>query len=621
MNLLFTQQDNYIFPLNKIFKDPFFKYPPKYSVCLPQKDHYIVERQQNLEWKQFTYNFNHKNQVTGYDDVLEDLPPSFKFMPPTYQLPEAERLNNTKFLPHGLSLLTSNIQGLFNSFISNNKKEETIASVEDYQKFINLPNNPKIIEKYSTEELNHFKWLTDEEFGRQRIQGLNAGQLIKLNTAIVQEKKILEKLQYQDNKMTLEKILLHYTNRNFETALADNLLYCVDYNILDDKDYFESAIKFGRYTSSPLALFYVVPETGKLYPLCIKILQNDPESPVFTPLSTKYEWIYAKLWFQSADGQHMEFVTHLWESHLLSEVFVIATHRQLSERHPVYQLLHPHFSLLLDINWRARGHLLAKDGPIDVLLGPGALGALRLVSKHNKDFKWNENTFIKRLEKNNTLNDEVLKNYFYKEDGLRVYAILKDFVTKVLEEFYPERERDIERDFELHAWIDELQSKWGGQMKGIIEGPVLRHIEELAELVTDIIFRMTVEHSIGNHGQWDMYGFTPNVPGALYTIDPRKIRKGMSIDLETIIDSLPPKKETLHQIAITHLLSNTDTGLPTIYESKYEFEGFSSKLGFISEQFRNQLYQISQVIDQRNSLVEIPYNYINPNKVCGSIFI
>ncbi|EGC35771.1 hypothetical protein DICPUDRAFT_32915 [Dictyostelium purpureum] len=610
------------FPINRFNDNPAFFIPPiKYTICLPQKDHYIVERQLNLEQKQYVYNFDHNVKVEGLKDPVPGLPPCFRLVAPTYDLPKHEKLEQTCLMPHGISLLFTDFQSKINNFIVGNKPDY-LRSVSEYLKMIVLPDPPKIIARQTTESLNQFEWLNDEEFGRQRVQGLNAGQLVKLNQDKVDKLNISHKLQLEKMRPTFNMILKEKLNFDFESALSNGYLYMVDYEIFDTADYIEAAKKKGRYVCSPLALFYFNTNDEKLYPLCIKILQNDENSPVFTPASyPPASWVFAKLWFQSADGQHMEFITHLYECHLLGEVFAIATHRQLSTSHPIFQLLHPHFNLLLDINLRARRNLLSKDGPIESLLGGGSIAALKLIAKHHKEYLWRENTFIARLKKNDLYNDDKMNKYYYREDGIFIHKNLYKFVYNVLSKFYTS-DIEIERDFELHAWIEDISSDWGGTLKGVVEGDKIKKLEEIVQLVSDIIFRVTVEHSIGNHGQWDMYGFTPNVPGALY-MDPTKITEGIPTTFEMICNALPPKKETKDQIAITHLLANTDTGLPTFLNTEYIFESDMAVPNFkeITQKYKLEMEKLSKSIEARNNVVYMPYSYMNPSKVCASIYI
>ena len=53
-------------------------------------------------------------------------------------------------------------------------------------------------------------------------------------------------------------------------------------------------------------------------------------------------WDKAKTAVQAADGNYHEAVSHLGQTHLVVEAFVMATENQLSG-HPVAKLLQPHF--------------------------------------------------------------------------------------------------------------------------------------------------------------------------------------------------------------------------------------------------------------------------------------
>jgi len=58
-------------------------------------------------------------------------------------------------------------------------------------------------------------------------------------------------------------------------------------------------------------------------------------------------------------------------THCVTEPYVIATNRQLSELHPIYKLLHPHFRYTMEINAIAREALINADGTIESSFAPG----------------------------------------------------------------------------------------------------------------------------------------------------------------------------------------------------------------------------------------------------------
>ncbi len=61
-------------------------------------------------------------------------------------------------------------------------------------------------------------------------------------------------------------------------------------------------------------------------------------SPIFLPSDNEYDWMLAKMWVKSADFNVHQLVTHLLKTHMISEVFEVAIHRQLSVVHPVYKV-------------------------------------------------------------------------------------------------------------------------------------------------------------------------------------------------------------------------------------------------------------------------------------------
>jgi len=70
------------------------------------------------------------------------------------------------------------------------------------------------------------------------------------------------------------------------------------------------------------------------------------ESPIFLLSDNEHDWMLAKMWVKSADFLVHQLVTHLLKTHLMSEVFEIAMHRQLPPVHPVYKVHVSHYTVM-----------------------------------------------------------------------------------------------------------------------------------------------------------------------------------------------------------------------------------------------------------------------------------
>lgn len=95
---------------------------------------------------------------------------------------------------------------------------------------------------------------------------------------------------------------------------------------------------YGIFSENLKASFYTV-----VTMTCLSI-------QVYTPKDPSYTWLVAKMFYNNAEAQHHQALTHLGYTHLLMEGVVICTHRNLSPSHPLFKLMAPHFLFLLAIN-------------------------------------------------------------------------------------------------------------------------------------------------------------------------------------------------------------------------------------------------------------------------------
>lgn len=89
--------------------------------------------------------------------------------------------------------------------------------------------------------------------------------------------------------------------------------------------------------------------------------------------------------------------------------------------------------------------------------------------------------------------------YPYRDDGLRIWQAISDYVTAYLEVFYKDDE-DVANDAQLMAWCTELVTAGGVAASDFGDGPagvapIIRTRSYLAEAATMLIFTASAQHA------------------------------------------------------------------------------------------------------------------------------
>jgi hypothetical protein len=144
----------------------------------------------------------------------------------------------------------------------------------------------------------------------------------------------------------------------------------------------------------------------------------------------------------------------------------------------------------------------------------------------------------------------------------------------------------------------------------------VQSVDGLVHIVTTMIFIATAEHSSTNNGQYDMYAFIPNVPGAIFAAPPTT---KAPLSEQSLFDSLPRPRTAAKQIGMVHLLSEpTETPMgrytPSFFAGNPDVEP-------IVKRFDSALNLIGKEIDARNEGLDVPYRYLHPKLLYPSIEI
>ena len=257
----------------------------------------------------------------------------------------------------------------------------------------------------------------------------------------------------------------------------------------------------------------------------------------------------------ASDLQFHELVTHYFSCHAAMEAYAVATSRNLPDPHPIYKLLHPHFRYTMAINSSARATLINDGGIIDQFFSIGGAGKVQLMQRGSKVYSvyW---TNIKRNVKERGVADpNQLPGYFYRDDGLKVWNAMEDYIRSVLNEFYS-TDDSVKADTELQNWAKDIHVHGFPGYFGASDGhgfpKQIQTKEELVDVCTQIAFTGSAQHAAVNFGQYDLYGFVPNSPFEMRLPPPTK--KGVT-SLQKLIDALPDSDSSGKAISTTYLLS------------------------------------------------------------------
>jgi len=440
---------------------------------------------------------------------------------------------------------------------------------------------------------------SDLEFGRQRLNGVNP-ILIKMCSKIPEKFPVTDELVagLMEEGDTLAK------------AARRGSLYILDHAAVGGIE-----VKNG-YLAVPITLFYIN-KLGQLLPLAVQLEQEPGDNvPIFTPKDPYWLWTTVKAYVQSADALYHEVASHLLRTHFVIETFIVSMHRQLHNRHPVHQLLAPHFHATMAINDSARGVMLAPRGPIDKTISLGAAGSIELLKREYADWDFSFCDLPIMLERRGVIDKKKTPLYWYRDDGLLIWDAIAKYAKSAVEYWY-EDDAAIAADAELRSWGRELANPEVGRVKGLAENGEFSTREALQETLTRIIFTCTGEHASVNNGQYAMFGYPPNVPGAMYKDYPRDKKNPMSE--QEFVEALPNHSKCEAQMEMVYLLSQ-----PTRYQigdfEKPYFHGVPEMWELVRA-FRTDLEEISEAIHVRNRGLEFPYPYMDPCQISESIAI
>ena len=480
-----------------------------------------------------------------------------------------------------------------------NRTVQDDEKLKDYEKLI----NPL---KIRPETLDNFK--EDRVFAYMQVAGPNPVMLNQIKE--LDSRLLITSEQYQE--IVHQEIV---QGDALEAALQEGRLYLADYSKLDA---LENSKVGGsqKYIYAPVALFAVPPEQypdKNLLPIAIRCQQiKGDENPIFTPLDGD-NWMTAKTVLQMADSNYHELISHLAQTHLFIEPFVLATNICFTDdNHAVKVLLKPHLQGTILINYGAHASLLAQKGPIDFLLS-GTIDsnsqlAIKEAMSHLANF--NEVAFPRTLEKRGVNNPQQLPIYPYRDDGQQIWDAIYQWVHDYLHVYYPSDD-SVKGDTQLQNWARELFHKGHCHIGEEADGNI-KTLDYLVEAISTVIFTASAQHAAVNFPQSGLMTYAPAFPLGCYSPAPTNPEQQ-----QDFMGSLPPLDQAKLQIQVLYLLGSV------YYTSLLDYPGSSFKKNVKTafDNFKAKLNDIEAKIVEADKQRLVPYRFLQPSQIPLSINI
>ncbi|XP_019745430.1 hydroperoxide isomerase ALOXE3-like isoform X2 [Hippocampus comes] len=442
-------------------------------------------------------------------------------------------------------------------------------------------------------------WKNDDFFAYQFLNGVNPYMIRRCS-------KLPPNFPVTDEMV--KPFLAKGTTLTKEMEIGN--IFIVDYKIMEG---LPTTVLDGKRVplTAALCLLYMTNEK-KLRPLAIQLGQQpSQDNPIFLPSDSEADWLLAKLHVRHVDTLHGLLVSHLHNTHLVAEVFAMATLRNLPMIHPLHKLLIPHHRSTLFVNTVARALLYGPGRFFDnsSISAEGQVPLMRraLVQLSYASLCAPDDIAARGLES--------VLNFYYRDDALRMWNVIHSFVTAVVAYYYP-LDSEVSADSELQQWVDEIFNYGflGNAASGFPSS--LQNVEELIKYVTMLIFTVSARHASLNSGQMDYLTWIPNGPLLLHLAPPTA--KG-NTTMEDILTTLPDKSFGSLAMSLHWFLSEKYDDFVSLGHYPQRFSE-PAVLRMI-EDFQAELSTISDAIVKRNEELQLPYPYLNPKEIENSVSI
>jgi arachidonate 15-lipoxygenase len=392
-------------------------------------------------------------------------------------------------------------------------------------------------------------------------------------------------------------------------ALAAGRLYVADYEMFDG---LTPGVTDGhqKYLWAPVALFCA--HAGGLAPIAIQLGGHRGGRDTFVTPASGPRWMLARAAVQAMDESHQGALTHVGWCHMIVQRVIFAAHRQLAPVHPIAVLLAPHLENTLAVNQYARQNVLSVNGSQDRLLAPTIEDQIALMGKSVDAIDLASLDPTIDFSRRGVGDVDALPAYPFRDDGLPLWEATRAFIAEYLALYYAS-DADVSGDVELRAFVAEIGATEGGRLPNLVAGVRVETIDDVAQLLSRLIYRATTYHAAINDSSYDWVSVAPNMPSAAFGPVPPE---GATIADDALAAMLPPIPIAFEVISSTYNVAE----LGTNRLGKYSPGTFvDPRVAPLVARFRARLQEIEAATNARNAGRPLPYEFLIPSRVTASI--
>jgi arachidonate 15-lipoxygenase len=461
-------------------------------------------------------------------------------------------------------------------------------TLEAYRNIFAPGETPKVAERFAT----------DEYFAEIMVAGPDPTRLVRLESVPAKFPITTEHLAG----------VPELAGEDLASAIKAGRVFWVDYELT-------AAVKNGehpqrpKYIYAPMAAFAVPRGGGQLRPFAIQCGQEPAGRQIYTP-KDGYSWRLAKNCVQVAYNTCHEVLAHLGFTHLISEAIWLSSLRNLASNHPLAALLRRHFEGTQFINRLAAEYLIQPGYAVEYMCGGDLKSEWSWLADHRCNFSFRGNYMPRKFSAAGTDSVKTLSSYPYRDDGLLIWQAIREWADEFVSAHYSS-DSEVRNDRELQAWASEIASPEMGRVRDF--GATPGHIEDrqdLAEIITMVIWTAGPQHAAVNFPQKDLQSFTPANPMAGFTEEPH----GTGHTEADWLANLPPPDVAV--VAYTNLEFLGSVHHSVLGDYGHDFTRSPAAAGL--ERFHSSLSAIEQEIVQRNTQRTQPYEYLQPSLIPNS---